>query len=78
MTSSPLSGGDFAGDREPVTIAMPLCTPDHPPRTCWPTSNLIRGVCPDCGWHESDGKASARVLRARRLIQGAEPEDPAP
>lgn len=51
-----------------VTMALPACEPDHPPHTEWPTVNLIRGLCPNCGHYESDGVRAARVLRARRLI----------
>lgn len=56
--------------REAVTIAMPACVPDHPPRVTWPEKNLIQGVCPRCLWHEGeDGTKAVRALRARELIR---------
>lgn len=53
-----------------VTIALPRCEPDHPPRSTWPDKNLIQGICPSCGCHEgSDGRKAGRMLRARELIR---------
>lgn len=41
----------------------------HPPKSEWPTINLIRGICPACGGYEFEGRAAARMLRARQLIR---------
>lgn len=52
------------------TMSMSVCEPDHPPRSEWPTQNLVRGMCPVCGSYEgAHNPASARVLRGRRLIE---------
>lgn len=52
-----------------VTIALPACEPAHPPKSEWPDINLIRGICPACMTYEADGKAAARMLVARRLVE---------
>lgn len=62
---------DFAGDDHAVTISLPVCE-RHPRMVFWPSGNLVRGICPECGQFVDDGPAAARVLRSRRLIEERE------
>lgn len=48
------------------TFALERCEA-CPPVNEMPTVALVRGACPRCG-APVDGRAAARVLRARRLV----------